>query len=295
MKVTRIYLTQLILFSFYCSVCFSCTPSNDKKKSENIPQSDLNEVRVIENIPYRTGPGKSWLLDLAQPVDDGIELRPAIVIVHGGGWRAGTKEDYVYRSMLLTYALKGYVTMSVEYRLTQEAPFPACIEDVKCAVRWLRAHAKEYRVDPDHIGAFGHSAGAHLVLMLAMCPASAGLEGDGGWNEFSSKVNCVVGGSTPVEIGPQRAEIAKPEWWPVSYIAEKDIPPMLLIQGGSDPIVKAVTVDNFVEKMKQAGHTELEYIRLEELGHDVSYSTGLNITAPAMEKFFARTLMGVTP
>jgi acetyl esterase/lipase len=197
--------------------------------------------------------------------------------------------------MLLTYALKGYVTMSVEYRLTQEAPFPACIEDVKCAVRWLRANADKYRVNPDQIGAFGHSAGAHLVLMLAMCPASAGLEGDGGWNEFSSKVNCVVGGSTPVEIGPQRAEIAKPEWWPVNYISEKDIPPMLLIQGGSDPIVKAETVDNFVEKMKLAGHTDLEYIRLEELGHDVSYSTGLSITVPAMEKFFARTLMHATP
>jgi acetyl esterase/lipase len=295
MKTTRTYLTLLILISVYCSVCFSCSPATDTKKSENKADSVLKEVRVIEDIPYRSGPSKSWVLDLALPVDNGNEPRPAIVIVHGGGWRAGSKEDFVYRSMLVTYALKGYVTMSVEYRLTQEAPFPACIEDVKCAVRWLRAHAKEYRVDPEHIGAFGHSAGAHLVLMLAMCPASAGLEGDGGWNEFSSKVNSVVGGSTPVEIGPQRAEIAKPEWWPISYISEKDIPPMLLIQGGSDLIVKAVTVDNFVEKMKQAGHTDLEYIRLEELGHDVSYSTGLSITSPAIEKFFASTLMHVTP
>jgi len=248
---------------------------------------------MIENIPYRSGPSKAWLLDLALPVDNGKDLRPAIVIVHGGGWRSGTKQDYVYRSMLVTYALKGYVTISVEYRMTQEAPFPACIEDVKCAVRWLRAHAKEYKVDPDHIGAFGHSAGAHLVLMLAMCPKSAGLEGDGGWNEYSSRINSVVGGSSPVEITPPRQGMEKPEWWPVNYISQKDIPPMLIIQGGSDVIVKPASVDSFVEKMRQAGHTDLEYIRLDELTHDVSYSTGLDITSPAIEKFFLRTLKGV--
>jgi acetyl esterase/lipase len=252
----------------------------------------LKEVRFFEDIPYRSGVSNSWVLDLATPVDNSSALRPAIVIVHGGGWRAGTKEDFVYRSMMVTYALKGYVTVSVEYRLMQEAPFPACIEDVKCAVRWLRAHAKEYRVDPDKIGTFGHSAGAHLALMLAMCPASAGLEGDGGWNEFSSKVNSVVGGSTPVEIGPQRTELAKPEWWPVGYMSENEIPPMLLIQGGADPIVKPETVDNFVLRMKQAGKTDIEYIRMDELGHDVSYSTGLNVTGPAIEKFFERTLKG---
>jgi len=264
------------------------------KVNETKTDSVLKEIRFIENIPYRSGPSKSWVLDLAMPDDKGNEVRPAIVIVHGGGWRAGSKQDYVYRSMLIDYALQGYVTVSLEYRLTQEAPFPACIEDVKCAVRWLRAHAKEYRIDPDHIGAFGHSAGAHLVMMLAMCPPSAGLEGDGGWNEFSSRVNSVVGGSTPVEIGPRRSDLAKPEWWPINYISQKDLPPILLIQGASDPIVKPETVDSFVEKMKQAGQTDLEYIKLDGQDHDVAYSDGLDITKPAMEKFFARTLKGVT-
>jgi acetyl esterase/lipase len=288
-------LNQLLFISVLSSsILFGCNNSNDQKISENISDPDLKEVRFYEDIPYRQGASKSWVLDLAAPVDDSISLRPAIVIVHGGGWRAGSKEDFVYRSMMITYALKGYVTVSVEYRLTQEAPFPACIEDVKCAVRWLRAHAEEYRVDPDHIGAFGHSAGAHLALMLAMCPPSAGLEGDGGWDEYSSKVNSVVGGSTPVEIGPQRPEMAKPEWWPIGYISENEMPPMLLIQGGADPIVKPETVDSFVALMKKAGHTDLEYIRIDELGHDVSYSTGLSITSPAIDKFFERTIKKVT-
>ena len=110
----------------------------------------------------------------------------------------------MYRTMALYYAYQGYVTASVEYRLTGEAPFPACIEDVKCAVRWLRAHADEYHIDPDHIGAFGHSAGAHLVMMLAMCPPSAGLEGDGGANEFSSKVTSVVAGFHPHALPAER-------------------------------------------------------------------------------------------
>lgn len=284
-KELRIIIFLVVIISF----SISCANDEQQQKNMNgIP--GYKEARVIENIPYRTGSSKSWVLDMALPVDRGNDLRPAIVIVHGGGWRAGSKQDHVYRSMLVSYALKGYVTISVEYRLMQEAPFPACIEDVKCAVRWLRAHSREYRVDPDRIGAFGHSAGAHLVLMLAMCPPSAGLEGDGGWNEYSSSVTSVIGGSTPVEIGPQRKDIARPEWWPVGYINEGNSTPMLLIQGGADPIVKPGTVDSFVEKMRQAGHTEIEYIRLEDMDHDVAYSDGLNITAPAMEEFFKKTL-----
>ena len=133
------------------------------------------QIEVIDDLAYRSGSSKAWRLDLAMPVNFGEEKHPALVIVHGGGWRAGTKHDRPYRTLLLDYALKGYVAVSVEYRLTGEAPFPACIEDVKCAVRWLRAHAAEYHVDPDRIGAFGRSAGAHLALMLAMCPVSAGL------------------------------------------------------------------------------------------------------------------------
>lgn len=287
-------ISLLILTTAFCLASLSYTKANNPKVNETNADSVLKEIRFMENIPYRSGPSKSWVLDLAMPVDKGNALRPAIVIVHGGGWRAGSKQDYVYRSMMIDYALQGYVTVSVEYRLTQEAPFPACIEDVKCAVRWLRAHAKEYRIDSDHIGAFGHSAGAHLVMMLAMCPPSAGLEGDGGWNGFSSRVNSVVGGSTPVEIGSRRSELAKPEWWPVNYISQKDLPPILLIQGASDPIVKPETVDSFVEKMKQAGQADLEYIKLEGQDHDVAYSDGLDITKPAMEKFFARTLKGFT-
>jgi len=278
----------LALFAFFLSSCNQKTSVKTQEEQANT-SSELKSVKVIDNIPYREGDSKSWKLDLAMPENFGTTPRSAIVIVHGGGWRAGSKKDLVYRDLLLDYAFQGYVTVSVEYRFDQEAAFPACIEDVKCAVRWLRAHAKEYNINPDKIGAFGHSAGAHLVLMLAMSSENKSLEGDGGWNDYSSKINAVVGGSTPTQIGPQRANWNKPEWWPIGYISKNTVP-MLLIQGIEDPIVKVNLVDDFVDKLKAAGAPDLSYIRIEGGDHDVAYSDSLKITKSAMDEFFEKHL-----
>jgi acetyl esterase/lipase len=226
---------------------------------------------------------------MARPENFGEGPLPAIVIVHGGGWRAGSKQVGVYRRLLLDYAFQGYVALSVEYRLDDEAAFPACVEDVKCAVRWLRAHARDYNIDPNRIGAYGHSAGAHIVLMLAMCPPTAGLEGDGGWNDYSSEVQVAIGGSTPVEPNERMQEWKKSEWWPVGYIS-KDVPPLLLIHGVQDDLVDIKTVDAFVDNMKSAG-ANIEYIRIEEGNHGVAYTNNLEITGPSMNGFFAKYLM----
>lgn len=278
----------LVLFIILFNACNNPTSVKTEEKQPKA-SSELKSVKVIDNIPYRDGDSKSWKLDLAMPENFGTTPRPAIVIVHGGGWRAGSKKDLVYRDLLLDYAFQGYLTVSVEYRFDQETAFPACIEDVKCAVRWLRAHAKEYNVDPDRIGAFGHSAGAHLVLMLAMSSENKSLEGEGGWNEYSSKINAVVGGSTPTQIGAKRANWNKPEWWPIGYISKNTVP-MLLIQGIQDPIVKVDLVDDFVAKMKGAGAPDISYIRIEGGDHDVAYSDSLRITKPAMDEFFKKHL-----
>ena len=278
----------LALFFILFNACNNPTTVRTEAKQPKA-SSELKSVKVIDNISYREGDSKSWKLDLAMPENFGTTPRPAIVIVHGGGWRAGSKKDLVYRDLLLDYAFQGYLTVSVEYRFDQETAFPACIEDVKCAVRWLRAHAKEYNIDPDRIGAFGHSAGAYLVLMLAMSSDNKSLEGDGGWNEYSSKINAVVGGSTPTQIGAKRANWNKPEWWPIGYISKNTVP-MLLIQGIQDPIVKVDLVDDFVAKMKAAGAPDLSYIRIVGGDHDVAYSDSLRITKPAMDEFFKKHL-----
>jgi len=249
--------------------------------------SNAKRIVILDDIAYRPGDSKAWRLDLAMPENFGGELHPALVIIHGGGWNAGSKRDRAYRSLLTDYALKGYVTISVEYRFIKEAPLPACIEDVKCAVRWLRAHAKEYHVDPNRIGAYGHSAGAHLVMMLALCPPSAGLEGDGGWNEYSSTINAAAGGSTPTVLGARFGDPQK--YSPTTYISANAVP-ILLMHGVDDPIVPVATADEFVDKLKKAGAKDVTYVRVEKANHDVVYQQFLDRTMSEMDKFFARTL-----
>ncbi|MDT0689066.1 alpha/beta hydrolase [Salegentibacter sp. F188] len=265
-----------------CSV-MSC---GVKASGDNNFTSEYKSISVTKDIPYREGESDAWKLDLAMPANFGGELRPALVIVHGGGWAAGSKSVDVYQKMMVSYAQKGYVTINVDYRLTGEAEFPASIEDVKTAVRWLRAHAEELRVDPDRIGSYGHSAGAHLALMLAMAPESAGLEGDGGWDEYSSMVNVAASASTPTELG-RDVPMAKPVWWPIGYIGA-DHPPILIIQGTDDKIVRAELTEDFVEKMKAAG-ANIEYMEVEG-GHGVAYAEKLEVTDPVIEEFLAKYL-----
>jgi len=278
---------KLSVVVFVAALLFSC---NNASKEKSVPAEPAvpkyNTISITKNIPYRDGDSDSWKLDMAMPANFGPEIRPALVIVHGGGWAGGSKDVDVYQEMMIEYAELGYVTINVEYRLTGEAPFPACIEDVKCAVRWLRAHADEYGVDPDRIGSYGHSAGAHLSLMLAMVPESAGLEGDGGWDEYSSLVNVAGAGSPPTELGRDNP-MAKTEWWPIGYISANH-PPLFLIQGTNDPVVLPERTRDFVEKMKAAG-ANIDYIELES-GHGVAYDDQLEVTKPALEEFFAKHL-----
>lgn len=241
------------------------------------------EVRLTSDVSYSTV-SPSCVLDIAEPIGFGSEgLRPAIVIIHGGGWSAGSKHDPVYRDLLIDYALQGYVTISVNYRLVQEAPFPACIQDVKCAIRWLKAHAQELRVDPERIGCTGHSAGGHLSLMVAVSTENEALEGDGPWHEYSSSVSCAVGGAPPTEI----QGVKDTEYWPIGYIRGGQ-PPILILQGSEDPIVRPNLTDDYVEKMRKAG-SNVDYIRIPG-AHDVAFNAGLEITKPAMDAFFARHL-----
>lgn len=233
------------------------------------------QIVITQNVQYDEH--KSCVLDVAQPVSNDKTPRPAIVIVHGGGWSAGDKRDAVYTKLLVDYAMKGYVTFSVNYRLTQEAPMPACIEDVERSVAWIKAHSAEYGVDPTRIGSFGHSAGGHLSLML-------GVKG---------LVTCAVGGAPPTEIGnPNNPWNNHPEWWPIGYI-KKDTAPMLILQGSEDPIVRPNLTDDFVQKMHKVGN-KVEYIKAKGQ-HNFSYDFALELTRPAMDAFYAKHLKHPEP
>jgi MYXO-CTERM domain-containing protein len=121
-------------------------------------------VDVRRDIEYGTANGKRLLLDAYVP-PAGDDRRPAVVMIHGGGWRAGDKASWQPEAEQL--AAKGWVAFSINYRLDEPAVFPAEIDDAQAAVRWVRAHAEEYQVDPARIAAIGESAGGHLTAMLA--------------------------------------------------------------------------------------------------------------------------------
>ncbi|MFT5300715.1 MAG: arylsulfatase A [Mariniblastus sp.] len=159
------------------------------------PQATLDRLDEKLDVTYARYEDRTLEMDIYRPQAAWGEL-PAIVCIHGGGWAKGSKINH--RKVAQALAAQGFVTASISYRLSGEAPFPAQIQDCKAAVRYLRANATEYGIDADHIGAIGHSAGGHLAALLATSAGISDLEGDGGNAEFSSAIQAVVpmGGQT---------------------------------------------------------------------------------------------------
>ena len=120
--------------------------------------------------------GQRVAMDIVRP-RAASEKRPAVVLVHGGGFRGGARQSYL--PVAIKLAERGYVAATVSYRLAPRHQFPAAVEDVKAAVRYLRANADRFGIDPDRIGAMGGSAGGHLVLFLGLTPNVAEFEGTG--------------------------------------------------------------------------------------------------------------------
>ncbi len=279
---------------------------------EQIMQQLPEGVTFIPDIAYREG-NEAWKLDLAMPTERGETPRPALVFIHGGGWRGGDKRRGGFLRPTISYAAKGYVCVTVNYRMLNEAPITACVEDVKNAVRWLRAHAGEYNIDPERIGASGNSAGAHLAVMLGVCPPSAGLEGDGPYQEYSSMVQAVVASATPTDFlsamsdrqrNRSNAQAARPprknelrleseevraKTSPVTY-ASADAPPILLVHAISDRTVGVYHSDKLVKALREAGAKNVSYILLgDESGHG-AFQRNIAFTEPAREAFFNRVL-----
>jgi acetyl esterase/lipase len=204
----------------------------------------------------------------------------------------------------------GFVAVTINYRLSGEAAWPAALEDCKCAVRWLRAHARDYNIDPKHVGAYGNSAGGHLALLLGMVGKGAALEGDGPHQEESSLVQAAVSDSGPVDLlaqyqrGPLRQVVGKflggpPEGEraaayrkasPIHQITP-DTPPLLLIYGGADEQVPVDMADRFVLALDQAGLKDVSYHRLAYVDHCPHSLVRVAALRPIVNDFFLRTLM----
>jgi gluconolactonase len=166
---------------------------NGKRPSTAIP----NTVTANLNITYATYGDRKVLADIIRPAkSDGP--RPAVVVVHGGGWLKGDKTKF--RALTVALAARGYVTMAIEYRLGGEAKFPAAMHDCSAAVRYLRANAQKYNIDPKRIGAVGGSAGGHLVGLMATGWKHKDLQGNGGNADHSSQLQAAVVMAGPLQI-----------------------------------------------------------------------------------------------
>ena len=242
-------------------------------------------VRMLAGIPYAGLPGARPLeLDLWLPPDSAEPTErpfPAVVFLHGGGWRMGSRHGagpaYAGASPhpFELVAQAGIVVASVDYRLSGEAIFPAQLHDAKAAVRWLRARAAEIGVDPERIAAWGESAGGHLALLLGLTGGVAGLEGSVGV-PGSSAVAAVAAWyapsdflALPADLGadsrdagtreamllgapaatvPERAAHAGP----ISHVSA-DAPPILLLHGRADRAIPAVQSERLHTALVAAG------------------------------------------
>ena len=148
-----------------------------------------DDVTFEPNIEYSNADNQHLQLNLARPKNT-TAPRPVVLCIHGGGFRAGSREGY--NKLCLSLAQRGYVAATTSYRLAPKYQFPAAVYDVKAAVRWLRANAKKYNIDPERVGVTGGSAGGHLAQFLGVTAGLKEFEGDGGNAAQSSAVTCVV-------------------------------------------------------------------------------------------------------
>ncbi len=272
------------------------------RAAENPLPSD--QVSLQQDVVYGVQGGEKLLLDIYQPAESGSRPRPAVVLIHGGGWIGFDKSTM--RGMGNFLAGSGFVAVSVDYRLFHgsENRWPAQLDDVQRSVRWLRANASKYNVDGNRIGAFGHSSGAQLAALLGMEDTRD--NSDPALAKYSSRVQAVVDVSGPSDFltnhdpdgdafltsffGGDSTKLAD-VWRGASpvYHVDKSNAPFLIVHGTADQDVSIAQAQEFYDKLLQA-KVSVTLIKIDD-GHTFQTSEARRRLAMETLMFFNRYLV----
>ena len=273
-------------------------------------------IKMEKDIAYIEGGDEAQKLDIYLPETPSDKPLPLIVHIHGGGWRAGSK----FPCPVMGMVFKGYAVASVEYRFSQKVKFPAQIQDCQAAIRWLRAHAKQYHFDTEHVGVIGGSAGGHLSALVGTSGGKKAFAPIGGNEDQSDRVQAVCDIFGPADFSTVVQQAAedknvknifafntpgdpysgligtklddKPKAdavSPVHYVS-KDTPPFLILHGTYDALVPLAQSEEMAAALKDKG-VEVWLQKLPGSGHG-----GPAFTKPQVlqltQNFFDKHLKG---
>jgi acetyl esterase/lipase len=245
------------------------------------------EIIAIKDIEYKFIDSLSLQLDIYK-LKDLVKPAPVMIFIHGGAWRTGKRSDYL--PYLIDYAKKGFVTATVSYRLVKQAIFPAAVQDVNCAVKYIKSHAEEYGIDPDNVVLIGGSAGGHLAMMIGYSAGEPMFNEDCREDTLPS-VKAVINLYGPTDLTTPYAISTyqtkdflgtsyeeNPDIYrqasPNTYISSDD-PPTLTFHGTIDSLVPISQSDSLDTWLRKAGVPH-DYHRLKGWPHTMDLSTKVN-------------------
>ncbi len=273
-------------------------------------------VTMLHDLQYVPGDNPAQRLDLCLPATPSTKPLPLVIFVHGGGWAAGDKSV----GPVLGYVGQGYAAASLQYRFSQEALFPAQIQDCQAAIRWLRANSKKYNLDPKHFGVWGGSAGGHLVALLGTSGGKGVFPPIGGNDTESDRVQAVCDEYGPADfttvmsqaqadtvknifnwnhgdpysnlIGvPLGSDQAKSDAVsPVHYVSH-DNPPFLILHGTGDTLVPFAQSVELCNALKRA-RVDVLLQPFPNAGHGDPKIDGNPAVNTLVRTFFDKHLLG---
>lgn len=261
-----------------------------------------HDYRLEREVAYLPE-GRAELADLYLPaaIPSGEQV-PAVLIIHGGGFRTGARDSEREQNIGANLARHGYVAMSIDYALAAvgKPEWPRNLHDCKTAVRWLRANAPRYQIDPDRIGVIGGSAGGTLASLVAMTLPSDGLDPVAPYGELSCAVRCAVDlyGVSIIENWNRDTVLfgktfeEAPELYrqasPMTYVRPDGVP-QLIIHGTADQLVDVSQSEDFAKALTAAG-TPNELIIVPEAPHSFHLEPEQGDLRPVVLGFFDRYL-----